>query len=222
MNLMNLNKYAKEFQEAGPFPNIVIDNVFPDSYVSLLAKEVADLSEDGKWFIYNSPLEKKHAREDLPPNLQELANSFQNVFMVQALSNLVGCELIPNPDLYGAGLHRISSGGKLDIHLDHNRLDGMERKLNVIYWFHDVRKILPKRNRMAIFECSETSFHGHPDPLKCPADIFRTSLALYYYTKQVSDAPERPKVNFYPRPNDTDTPALRKLRLDRSMGRKYS
>ena len=35
---------------------------------------------------------------------------------------------------------------------------------------------------MVIFNTTETSFHGHPEPLNCPADRSRKSLALYYYT----------------------------------------
>ena len=45
-----------------------------------------------------------------------------------------------------------------------------------------VVKILPIFNRMAIFSTTEISWHGHPDPLTCPPERSRKSLALYYYT----------------------------------------
>ena len=45
-----------------------------------------------------------------------------------------------------------------------------------------VRSYLPKFNRVVIFTTTETSFHGHPEPLSCPEHMSRKSLALYYYT----------------------------------------
>jgi hypothetical protein len=45
-----------------------------------------------------------------------------------------------------------------------------------------VKRILPLFNRMAIFSTTSTSYHGHPNPLTCPPDRTRKSLALYYYT----------------------------------------
>jgi hypothetical protein len=35
---------------------------------------------------------------------------------------------------------------------------------------------------MAMFSTTDYSYHGHPDPLSCPPDRSRRSLALYYYT----------------------------------------
>ena len=43
-------------------------------------------------------------------------------------------------------------------------------------------KILPLFNRVALFSTTGDSWHGHPDPLTCPEDRSRKSLALYYYT----------------------------------------
>jgi hypothetical protein len=35
---------------------------------------------------------------------------------------------------------------------------------------------------MAIFATTENSYHGHPEPLTCPDDRVRRSIAMYYYT----------------------------------------
>jgi hypothetical protein len=35
---------------------------------------------------------------------------------------------------------------------------------------------------MALFSTTSESYHGHPNPLTCPPDRTRKSLALYYYT----------------------------------------
>ena len=45
-----------------------------------------------------------------------------------------------------------------------------------------VVKILPVFNRVALFTTTGNSWHGHPDPLTCPEDRSRKSLALYYYS----------------------------------------
>ena len=42
--------------------------------------------------------------------------------------------------------------------------------------------IAPVYNRCVIFNTDADSFHGHPDPLICPENVKRKSLALYYYT----------------------------------------
>lgn len=43
-------------------------------------------------------------------------------------------------------------------------------------------KISPKFNTLAMFSTTSNSFHGHPDPLNCPENRSRKSLALYYYS----------------------------------------
>ena len=47
---------------------------------------------------------------------------------------------------------------------------------------HPVVAIAPLFNRLVIFEASEYSWHGHPDPLQCPFNESRKSIAMYYYT----------------------------------------
>ena len=44
------------------------------------------------------------------------------------------------------------------------------------------QKILPIFNRCVVFSTTDFSYHGHPDPLTCPEDRTRKSLALYYYS----------------------------------------
>ena len=35
---------------------------------------------------------------------------------------------------------------------------------------------------MAIFYTTDFSNHGHPDPLNCPLEMSRKSIALYYFS----------------------------------------
>jgi hypothetical protein len=43
-------------------------------------------------------------------------------------------------------------------------------------------KLLPVLNRVMVFGTTDFTYHGHPDPLKCPEGMTRKSLALYYFT----------------------------------------
>src|SRR5436305_5561679 len=45
-------------------------------------------------------------------------------------------------------------------------------------------RVMPYFNRCVVFSTTSTSFHGHPEPLACPEDRTRKSMALYYYSKE--------------------------------------
>ena len=42
-------------------------------------------------------------------------------------------------------------------------------------------------NRAVIFNITDDAYHGHPEPLNCPEDQARYSLALYYFTEDRPD-----------------------------------
>ena len=41
----------------------------------------------------------------------------------------------------------------------------------------------PRFNTMVLWETHDATLHGLPDPVKCPLDRTRLSVACYYYTK---------------------------------------
>ena len=47
-----------------------------------------------------------------------------------------------------------------------------------------IKQIQPVFNRAVLFDTSNFSYHGHPEPVKCPPDRSRKSLALYYYSAE--------------------------------------
>jgi hypothetical protein len=135
------------------------------------------------------------------------------------LQELTGIEraLMPDPYLEGAGCHEIKPGGFLKVHADFREhpATGLDRRLNVLVYLNRdwdeewgghfelwdeemqgaVKRIPPNFNTMAIFSTTATSYHGHPDPLRCPPDRSRRSLALYYYT---NGRPEEESSDFDP------------------------
>ena len=71
-------------------------------------------------------------------------------------------------------------------------------------WPADMTKrakaIAPLAGRCVIFSTTDQSFHGHPEPLACPADRTRKSIALYYYTATpAGEAAAEPHSTLYQR-----------------------
>jgi hypothetical protein len=74
-----------------------------------------------------------------------------------------------------------------------------------------VRAVLPNFNRCVVFSTTDTSFHGHPNPLSCPEGRSRKSMALYYYSNGRPDH-EKSKAHttlFRDRPGIDNTVAKR-------------
>jgi len=45
-----------------------------------------------------------------------------------------------------------------------------------------LKKVYPHFNTCVIFTTTSHTFHGHPDPLVCPKNRSRKSIALYYFS----------------------------------------
>ena len=84
-----------------------------------------------------------------------------------------------------------------------------------------ITKVLPIFNRMVVFNTTETSFHGHPEPLNCPKDRSRKSLALYYYTigQQEDDFSQTHSTLFRTRPGEKEE-SKNKIKKKISFGSK--
>lgn len=235
-----------EYQKMDPFPHIVIDNSANQAEL-LFVEDQFPKPSDLKWWAYDNALEKKLAFDrvhELPKVLKEILCELNSSPFIEFLESLTGISgLIPDPHFAGGGLHQIQSGGKLDLHCDFNWHKRMElhRRINVILylnkhweesygghlelWDKDMtachNKILPIFNRMVIFNTTDFSPHGHPDPTKSPKDVTRKSLALYYYSAT------RPKEEISPshstlykrRPQDPKDAEIDKLRELRAKGR---
>lgn len=129
------------------------------------------------------------------------------------LEKLTGIEnLIPDPTFTGGGYHKIKKGGKLAIHADYNihPHTKLHRRINLLVYLNPnwveewggnlelwnktltekTHEIAPMFNRAVIFNITDDAYHGHPEPLKCPDNEARYSMALYYFTE---DRPEEEK-----------------------------
>lgn len=208
-----LNKIIAEggtenYATAEPFASGVYDNVFDEALLDTVIDEFEQSQKD--WHEFDSKYEKKlqmNTDRNLGPVTRAFLHNLNSEPFLNFLEKLTGISgLIPDPYLIGGGLHKIPRGGKLGIHVDFNRHKQMRvfRRINVLVYLNKdweeeygghfelwdglngscITKILPIYNRMAIFSTTADSFHGHPNPLNCPEDRNRISLALYYYTAE--------------------------------------
>jgi hypothetical protein len=232
------------YNQAKPFPHAVFDNFFNPNKLLEIAHAFPQPTE-GQWWKYDNALERKFAKnQELPPIIKEFIFELQGGIFLQFLEQLTGIErLQPDHSLNGGGLHSISRGGKLDIHADYNYhpVTKLDRRLNVLIylnngwlpawkgnlelWDKDMtacqKSIMPLFNRMVIFNVTDDSLHGHPDPLECPENRTRNSIALYYYTdgrpEHERSAPH--STIFKRRPTDPIEPEIEALREKRAIKR---
>lgn len=199
---------CEDFQNADPFPHVVIDNLLPqpvlEQALSGFPKEA--LASDG-WFNigYAGQHKRQIMPEDCGASARELFWFMNSRSMLQFLEGMSGIEgLIPDPYYMGGGYHETSRGGKLGIHADfriHEQLN-LQRRLNLLIylneewddawkgqlelWDRDMKgcaaRVSPILNRCVVFRTDADTWHGHPDELETPQHVTRRSIALYYYT----------------------------------------
>lgn len=200
-------KHLKVYSLADPFPHVIIDDFLPPSVLNEILEEFPSPQAEN-WIRYKSTYDTKLESRDenkLSLATRHLIAQFNSSDFLEFLEALTGIKgLISDPHLFGGGLHQIVRGGFLKIHADFNRHPRLQldRRINLLLFLNKewkdeygghlelwdtemtkcVKKIRPLFNRCVIFNTTDNSFHGHPDPLKCPEDMTRKSLALYYYT----------------------------------------
>lgn len=206
--LMELaQRHRDGYRSAEPFPHAVLDDFLPSDVAERILAAFPAPGEIA-WHRFDRPTEKKLATtqiEEIPPAVRLLLHEFNSPPALRFLETLTGIpRLIPDPYLRGGGLHQIERGGWLKVHADFNRHEdwGLDRRLNLLLYFNKdwqedyaghlelwdpqmtrcVKKVAPLFNRCVVFTTTESSFHGHPDPLLCPPGQTRKSMALYYYT----------------------------------------
>jgi hypothetical protein len=198
-----------DYLNADPFPHVVFDDFLPPEVIDSVAAELppvpplpsADMSPTT---VAEREKTANVAPEFFGPHTTNLLYQLNSSVFLDFLQELTGIErLIADTRLDGGGYHLTRRGGRLAIHTDfsHHRTANLRRRLNLILylnkdWQEDYgghlelwdkglkavrRRILPVANRCVIFNTDRGSPHGQPEPLNCPPDRGRQSLALYFY-----------------------------------------
>jgi hypothetical protein len=223
-----LPRLRRQFREAQPYPHVHLKQFLDPDVAVEMAREFPGMATDA-WTRYKHPNENKVGlakRSLFPPLLGEVVDELNTEAFVDWLSQLTGIPgLLPDDMLEGGGLHQSGPGGFLNVHTDfsnHHYHKHWRRRVNLILylnphwqepwggalelWDRDMRrcvvKIPPLFNEALIFRTDEISYHGFPDPLRCPEGESRKSLALYYYTAELSPEVKTRSTNYRPRPED--------------------
>ena len=235
------------YRSAKPFPHVVLDDFFDPA---LLDRVLAEFPNPGEiqWQRFDNEKEIKlasAAESSFGPITRLLLYHLNSITFLEFLGRVTGIpNLISDPCFDGGGLHQIQRGGKLAIHADFNKHPrfGLDRRLNALLYLNkDWRdeygghlelwnremtqaeaKVLPVFNRFVVFGTTDFTYHGHPDPLQCPAGMTRKSLALYYFinvraAEEVSN--EEHSTIFHNRPGEEHRPTF-KQRM-RSVARDF-
>lgn len=236
----------EQFSVAQPFSHIAIDNFLEPRIAETLAEEFPNFHSNDWYHYENSIENKKALnswdrfgaqtyRVFFQLNQQPFSDLLSEITGVEGLHGDIG--------LHGGGLHSHGSGGNLNVHLDyaiHPKLK-MERRLNLIIyltpnwderwggslelWSHNsetnlpkerIKSICPNFNRAVIFDTTQNSWHGLPNPIDCPPGIFRQSVAIYYLTPTEPTRTERPKALFAPRKEQVNDSEVLNLIKDRA------
>ncbi|MBE8474525.1 2OG-Fe(II) oxygenase [Streptomyces justiciae] len=201
------DQHRDAFRNARPFPHVVLNDFLPNS---VLDKVVAEFPEPGStpWKRFDKATSKKLASEGdafFGEFTRHVLTQFNSATFLGFLEDLTGIDgLVGDPYFEGGGLHQIERGGFLKVHADFNRHEKLrlDRRLNVLVylnkdweesyggalelWNREMtraeKRIFPVFNRFMVFATTDFAYHGHPEPLACPPDRTRRSMALYYYT----------------------------------------
>ena len=210
LNLQNVAAKEKiNYANAKPFPSIEFNNFFNYSFLSKVLEEFPDLSKTNESQNYKGKNEIKLSNKNysnFPITIKSFIDFLNSDIFLDFLQSITSIKekLQADPYLEGGGLHEIKTGGVLKVHTDFNRHPflNLDRRVNVLIylnknwkesygghlelWNNEMsqceKKILPYFNKMVIFSTTDFSNHGHPNLLKCPNNMSRKSIALYYFS----------------------------------------
>lgn len=213
---------------SAPFDYAVIDNFLPVSIAKALSCEFPDYDHPMWFSYDNAIENKKTCNhwDRFPKYTYQFFMDVLSAPVITAIEKMLAVDnLVGDAGLHGGGWHIHRRGGKLNIHKDYSLhpKTGMERKVNLIVyltedwedqwggalelWTHNSEQGCPeilhstipcKFNRAVLFNTSQNSWHGLPSPLKCPAGVFRKSLAVYYTAPASINASKRNRAKFAP------------------------
>ncbi len=238
-----LPELTEGYSSAQPFPHVVLDDFLTPDAARRASAEFPP-QDPQHWINYVHVNEKKFANPDpgsWGPMLQSVAEELNSDRFVRFLCRLTGIDdLITDASMEGGGLHQSLAGGFLNVHADftvHPLHPNWRRRVNLLLYFNEdwppeyggglelwskdmkrcEKSVEPLANRVLIFSTDPDSFHGHPEPLRCPPGTARRSMALYYFT--IEDNPLVRSTEYRARPGEGARSVL--IYLDKQALRLY-
>ena len=210
-DLARLDRIAEEhaaaYQSASPFPHIVIDDLVDPVLLEDVLAEVQQ-AEAAAWRGMDDRFQRKFSNANMRqmgPRTRTLINFMNGQEILGFLETLTGIRgLVADWQLAGGGMHALREGGFLNVHADFNlqRHLKLDRRINLLLYLNKgwkgehggqlelwdtnmtacAQSVLPEFNRCVIFNITDTSYHGNPNPVQAPDGRTRLSLAFYYYS----------------------------------------
>ncbi len=216
----------RQFVAGLPYPHLVLDD-FLCPQAAARAAESFPPPGDGwiHYMHYNQHTFGMNDRRFLPEALTAILDELNSEPFLALLGALTGIpSLCADPSLEGGGLHQSERGGYLNLHSDftvHPHRPHWRRRLNLLIYLNPgwdeswgghlelwdravqrcVQRVAPLHNRALLFRTDQPSIHGYPDPLRCPENVTRKTLALYYFTAEASP-PRAVSTEYTGRPGD--------------------
>jgi len=197
-----------------PFPNAIIEKFLPLEIVKKAEEEFTNFKKTAKAGSAQFQKTKRWGEtyEDMPYTIKKIVDFFYSKNFINILEKKFNLKNIQADwTLHGGGLHESFNSGFLKVHSDfiYMRKSKLRRVLNLLLYLNSnwqknwggsielwdkkmksVKKsVLPEINRAIIFRTDAESNHGFPDPIRCPENVTRKSIALYYYTKEKTVLP---------------------------------
>ena len=216
----NGNLQKSNYNTATVSPHILFENFFNEDVLNSVLNEFPNL-ESNYDNHYNDIYSKSFAKKNLKDlnKTKKFIDFLNSKSFIDFLQKLTGIneKLVVDPYMVGGGLHESKKGGYLKLHSDFYLQPTLklDRRINMILYLNknykpeykgeiylydkDLKnfvKYFPKFNSLFIFNTTEHSYHGFPEPIEMNS---RKSVALYFYSKG------RPKNerNIYRRLNST-------------------
>lgn len=253
MNLEFIRLIEKKYNlNKDPFPHIMSSNFLPAEVVKKAEDEFLNFNKliSSGGYRYGNLHRHFSVYEKMPPTIRSIISFFYSKAFLNFLElKFKLSNILPDWSMWGAGMHTSPRGGNLKIHSDfiYLRKKNTRRVLNLLFYLNSnwqdewggyielwdknmkkkVTELSPKLNNLLIFRTDKDSNHGYPDDLKCPENIKRKSIALYYYVEEKSLFPIRIKMRKYytthwkKRPGSNDPEFMDKDNLWRKIKYKY-
>jgi hypothetical protein len=208
-NFSNTQKLNIEYVKSPPYPNIMLENFLPEETISGMKNECNNLNWTREFTRNGSHMLERQDVDECPIATQ-VKNALSSKKFLNWLGDLTGHhDLIPDPHMIGAGYMRCATGDSLKIHSDFNFNNTLKlyRMLSInIYlnkdwkkeWNGDLQfwdferkecktRYYPNAGNAVIFRHHKLGFHGHPEPLACPKDVYRDGFRMFYYVSELNN-----------------------------------
>jgi 2OG-Fe(II) oxygenase superfamily len=232
----DVQSLALQYKTAKPYEHVVIPNFFTTEYAEHLTERFPD--PDNTWFKYDNPFEGKYLFNNFDPD-DPLKKAIDTLYSQEFLGHVCQITEIPNlvsdPHLNAGGLHAYPRNGISGVHLDYNihPVSGLERRVSIlVYLSKDWKEEWGGRlkvwdpelttstevqhglwNTAVLFKTNGLTYHGFPEPIKCPEGTFRKAIGIYYLSEPTQEALENPRHHaiYFPAPGTLVNDKMKRL-----------